>query len=184
MRTRIQRSPRPTSSTTPFRALPTGGLELRAVLQLPGRNILARWPVRLLPFSRPHPRLLLANDAVLPLVEGCDTVLTFGNGFEERLPECPGDLSARPAPALNLPPGTDMTLDFDGWSIGDTIGYCGATSDLAFILMSSPGCEQHPPHGRSFMAPRAGDWTMAIAACAIKDGNRICGTWYGNVDTR
>lgn len=168
----------------PLRDLPADVLELRAALRFPDRSVLARWPITIPPFPHPEPRLRVAGDLSLSMVEGCDVVLTFANGYEERHALCDGDLSADPAPAAHLPPGTEMALDFDGWSIGDTIGFCGAASERAFLLLSDPGCEQRPPHGQSFEAPRAGDWTMAIAACAIKSGNRICGTWYVNVDTR
>ena len=44
------------------------------------------------------------------------------------------------------------------------------------------------PDGTTFYAPRPGDWTLALAACAIGltqfASNRICGTWYASVDTR
>ena len=169
---------------TPFRDLRGEELELRAAFDLSDRSIVARWPVRLQPFEWPQPRLVVRPDVSVSTVAGCDTVLTFRNGYEERDQGCEGDLSAEPPEATRLRPGTEMSLKFDGWSIGDTIAFCGATSDLAFLVTSPPACEQHPPHGKSFTAPSPGDWTMAIGACAVNAGNRICGTWYANVDTR
>ncbi|HEX3264821.1 MAG TPA: hypothetical protein VHR16_04065, partial [Candidatus Limnocylindrales bacterium] len=169
---------------TPLRDITAEILELRAAFQLPGPDLLARWWIQIPPFPRPQPHLLVPGAGTLAMVEGCDVVLTFRNGYEERLEPCDGDLSAEAGAATKLAPGTEMSLDFDGWSIGDTIGFCGATSDRVFMVLSPPSCEQHPPDGRSFSAPRAGDWTMAIAACAAKADNRICGTWYVNVDTR
>jgi hypothetical protein len=38
-----------------------------------------------------------------------------------------------------------------------------------------------------FVAPDAGDWTVAMAACALDASgrwNEFCGTWYARVDTR
>lgn len=167
----------------PFRTIIAEQLELHAELQVGDRDILARWPIRILPFDRPQPRLRISRNQVIPLVEGCDVVLTFGNGYEEPM-ACSDDLSAELPPATRVAPGTEMSLDFDGWSIGDTIAYCGSSLELAFVLRSAPGCEQHPPHGRFFHAPEAGDWTIALGACAINAGNRICGTWFVDLDTR
>jgi hypothetical protein len=166
-----------------FRGITADQLDLRAELQLAGRDILARWPIRILPFDRPQPRLQLAEGRSIPMVEGCDVVLTFANGYEEPM-ACDDDLSADLPPATRVAPETQMSLDFDGWAIGDTIAFCGSSLGRAFILRSAPGCEQHPPHGRFFHAPQSGDWTIALGACAIDAGNRICGTWFVDLDTR
>ena len=169
--------------------LAPGELELRATLDFQGLRVQATWPIAFVPFDRPTPRLLLADeDTYSPTVEGCDVVLTFRNGFEESLPGCDHDMSGPLPPAIDLEPGTPLRLIFEGWTVTEAIAICGAASDLAFVTLPEPGCWQEPQGEVQFEAPKPGDWALGIAACAVDEGriadNRICGTWYARVDTR
>jgi hypothetical protein len=169
--------------------LAPGDLEIRATLDFQGLRVRATWPIAFVPFDRPTPRLLLDGGATsFPTVEGCDVVLTFRNGFEERLSGCYHDISGPLPPAVALHPGTPLRLSFDGWTVTQAIAICGAASDLAFVTLPEPGCWQEPQGEGQFEAPKPGDWALGIAACAVDEariaGNRICGTWYARVDTR
>lgn len=71
-------------------------------------------------------------------------------------------------------------------------------SGTSFIAEPEPGCFLEAP-GRAVQSTHstfpelpadleAGAWTLAISACAtsgtIGATNRICGTWYANVEVR
>lgn len=160
-----------------------GDLELRAALEFPGLELVATWPVRFLPFERPQPRLLVAGeDRYFPTVEGCDVVLTFRNGVEEHAGrDCEGDLGL---PSVQLEPGTPLRLIFDGWSVTESSASCRTLVPSR----DPPTCWDEPQEEVQFVAPRAGDWMLEIAACAVDgsgfESNRICGTWFVRVVTQ
>jgi hypothetical protein len=164
-----------------------GALELRAALQFEDRSVVATWPIRLLPFDPPMPRLLVAGeDRYFPTVAGCNISLTFRNGFEEGS-TCDGDLSKSLGSAVKVRPGAPLALVFDGWSVIESVARCGQVRDRLFEPLRS-GCWDELQDGSTFAAPPAGDLAIAIVACAVDDatgqGNRICGTWYVRLDTR
>jgi hypothetical protein len=164
-------------------------LEVRAALDFPSLSVVATWPIRFLPFERPGPHLVLVKEGLLvPALEGCDTVLTFANGWEERAPTCDQDLVGQLPSATKVRPGAPLALAFNGWLPTELDVICGAATGTGFIAEPRPGCHQQPEGDLQFVAPPAGDWTLAMGACAIAAGsvgdNRICGTWYARVDTR
>jgi hypothetical protein len=173
---------------TPFR-FEEGDVEVRAALDFPDRRVVATWPIRFVPFERPRPRLVVAGrNEDLPTIEGCETVLIFANGWEEPLPDCDQDLASQLPSATPMRTGTALELDFGDWTITQLEVLCGAASDAGFVAQPEPGCRQEPQGTWTFVAPKAGDWTLAMAACAVDGtrfiGNSICGTWYARVDTR
>jgi hypothetical protein len=164
-----------------------GALELRAALEFQDRSVVATWPIRLLPFDRPLPRLLVAGeDRYFPTVEGCNILITFRNGFEEGQ-FCDDNLSEPLGSAVKVEPGARLALVFDGWSVVESMATCGRSTDRAFDPLEN-GCWDEPQDGSTFAAPPSGDLAIAIDACAIDGANglstRICGTWYVRVDTR
>lgn len=152
-----------------------------------GLGLVASWPVRFPPLDRPAMELHVAETGVaIPTIEGCDVVLTLRNG-EQQQPGCDQDLSSEPGPATKLAPGTQVEVSIAGWSLTELSVICGSESDGAFAAAPGPDCIADQG-GSTFTAPGAGDWTVAIAACAVGytqfAANRICGTWYASIDTR
>lgn len=69
---------------------------------------------------------------------------------------------------------------------------CGRLSGLSFVAEPEPGCRLEfdaATGAATFPAPsEVGAWTLGISACAnqftMRTKNRICGTWYANIDVR
>ena len=162
--------------------LQRGDLRLRAALVFPGMELVATWPIRFLPFERPFPRLLVAGeDRSFPTVEGCGILITFRNGSEEA--HCVA-AEVDPLPkAIRLEAGTQLQLTFDGWTVTDSRTTCRTP----LPSRDPPDCWGEPQDDVQFAAPRAGDWIVETAACAVEgstvDANRICGTWLVHVVT-
>jgi hypothetical protein len=165
-----------------------GGVEVRAALDFPATSLVARWPIDFLPFERPKPRLVLVDQGMLlGTIEGCETVLTFQNGGSEDAEPCNQDLTSQLPRATKLRPGAPLAIAFNGWVLQNLEVTCGAASQTGFVTAPRPGCDQVVGTGADFVAPDAGDWTLAMAACALDASgrrNEICGTWYARVDTR
>ena len=165
-----------------------GEHHLEAGLDFPGSlRVVATWPIRFLPIVRPRATLLVIETGrSIDMVEGCDVVLTLRNGDEQR-PGCDRDLSTLPGPPTKLAEGTALEVEIAGWSVTDMVVNCGSQSDRVFT--ATPGARCIPvASGTGFSAPTPGNWTLAVAACAVGytqfASNRICGTWYASIDTR
>lgn len=138
------------------------------------------------PFDRPTPVLrIIETGDLLAVVEGCDVVLTLRTGDEIRS-GCDRDLSLPAPPPTQVRADAPLSFDVDGWSVTDLEVICGSQFERVFSTMPEPGCEE-AADGTTFVAPRPGDWTLALAACATSvfpfQGDRVCGTWFASVTT-
>ena len=166
-------------------------VELRARLVFPTLVARVTWPIHVVSIERPT-AILGSVGAETPAVEGCDVVMTLGNGWEDRGAECGDDLNEGPSGALRVEPAEPLTFEVPGWQISAALAVCGRLSGHSFVPAPEPGCtlelgpEDTP---NTFPAPAAeGRWTLGISACANQfdnqASNRICGTWYANVEVR
>ena len=169
-----------------------GDYELRADLHFPTFIARVTWPIRVLPFGRPAGILSgLGDDSVALAVEGCDIVMSLGNGWEDGL-DCDDDLSQEPGEALDVRSGQALSFQIRDWQLSNGFVVCGRLSDLSFVAEPEPACElEVVPEDSTltFLAPvESGRWTLAISACGNQFGsqvsNRICGTWYATIDVR
>jgi hypothetical protein len=164
-----------------------GTFELQAVLTFPNLAVRATWPIRVLPFEQPVGQLQSDGDPEAA-VEGCDVTLTLGTRLEARTNSCDDDLSADLIRDVRVRRGEPLTFGLPGWDIMTALVLCGRLSGRSFVAQPRPGCELTPDPGDTiaFELPVDGEWTLAIWACAVEAGsdanNRICGTWYSNVE--
>jgi hypothetical protein len=164
--------------------------ELRAMFVFPTLTSLWTWPIHVAPVPHPTP-VLRSSLTEEPAVEGCDVVLTLGNGWEERGAECGEAMKEAPSGAIPVAPDEPLEFGFDSWLVtGGTI-MCGRLSGLNFVGDADSGCasETQPGERVFFVAPATrGRWTVALSGCAFQAGtanaNTICGTWYANIEVR
>jgi hypothetical protein len=172
-------------------------LNLRADLFFPAMMARAIWPITVLPVERPTAALHIGGDAWSP-VEGCDVVLALGNGYEYPTdPACLGDLPTEPDIVLEIERDDELELRLGDWDIQSAVLTCGRLSGTSFVAEPAPGCfleastRRDPSTFARFPALPAeisGAWTIQLSACALSGGlaatNRLCGSWYANVEIR
>jgi hypothetical protein len=163
---------------------------LQAVLAFPTMVIRAWWLVRIQPFERPRPSLTVEDADAIPLVEGCDIVLGLGNGFQEGFSgPCEGSVRELPAaPPIRVKRDAVATWRIGTWSTDALARTCGHLSENGFFE-DTGACPPSPLGSRTFTLPsERGEWTVAISSCASEHGdsgaNRLCGTWYANVEVQ
>lgn len=179
---------------------PYGGRDaiLRADLYFPDLAVRALWRISVEPFERPVARFQDEDDPQ-SIVEGCDVELTLGNDYEyPRNPACTDDLPFEPADRLTVKLDENLEFGLGDWEVSNAVLVCGHLSGTSFVAEPEPGCfleaSGRSTQGRSITFPALpadldeGSWTLAISACALKGAlvvtNRICGTWYANVEVR
>ncbi|HXG27156.1 MAG TPA: hypothetical protein VNL94_09975 [Candidatus Binatia bacterium] len=164
-------------------------VQLIAVFQFEEIAIAAWWRVRVMPLRMPDVRLLdLRDDEVIPLAAGCDLRLRLGNGYEEDLLGCVGDVSAELGAPTRIDPDDPLLLESDGVPAEDLVVVCGRLSGSSFVAEPEPACNAEPPDGQPFpVAAPAGPWVLALSTCVLVDSpstvasNSLCGTWYAHV---
>ena len=165
-----------------------GDFDLAARLDFVDVSVLATWPIRILPFDAPKPRLTLGKRDI-DLAPGCDVQLTLGSGWSERVNDCLAEISRLPRTGAIPPTSGPLTFRFeDGWQMEGASLSCGslpeqhyvADPDCPFGWSVNTGALSIQPPGR-FHA-----WTLAINACATQSqadaANQICGTWYATLE--
>ena len=179
---------------------PYGGRDaiLRADLYFPDIAVRALWRISVEPFERPVASLEDEDDPQ-SIVEGCDVELTLGNGYEyPRDPACTRDLPFEPADTLTVKRDEHLEFALGDWDVTNAVLGCGRLLGTSFIADPEPGCFREvsgrSSPSRSITLPALpadlaeGTWTLAISACALSGvlvvTNRICGTWYANVEVR
>ena len=171
---------------------PFGGrdMHLRADLFFPTLIARATWPIRVGTVDRPVAELR-NGDREGALVEGCDVVLTLGNGYQYPSdPVCLGDMPSAPTSPLEI--GRDDRLEFrlGDWDVQGAVLTCGRLSETSFIVEPEPGCyleaSQFDQEPFATFPPLPvdieGAWTIQISACARAATNNLCGSWYANIE--
>ena len=167
-------------------------VELRALLSLADLEVKASWPIKVGDFVVPEAMLVSDGDSTLATA-GCDVVVTLrsgGLGYQSEA-GCQGDI--RPwevmAPVV-VSRGEGLSFRVGQWFIDTAHVLCGRLSGETFYGPDD-GCRLAPggyAGSVEFAAPDVtGPWTLAIEGCAEEDkggGNRICGTWYAEVEVR
>jgi hypothetical protein len=86
-------------------------------------------------------------------------------------------------------------VEIPGWQLSSLVVTCGRLAGHSFVPLPQTGCLLEASV-TSFRAPSAlGPRILAIGACAGQPtdavaagepfySNRVCGTWYANVDIR
>jgi hypothetical protein len=159
---------------------------LRARLVFPRLLLDTVQAIRVEPYADPVARV--AADGLVQPVEGCDVVVTLGNGYEADQ-GCTDDLPYPPDDVLVVDAGTRISFELLGWTLMGATTTCGHLSGLAFVAEPEPGCYAElevDPDGASagFTPAFEGRWTLAISACALETAqlaNRVCGTWFAEV---
>ena len=167
---------------------------LRADLFFPDVAVRAIWRIAVAPFERPIAYLHSEGDPQV-LVEGCDSQLVLGNGYEYPRDEtCTDDLPFEPRDTLALGRNAQLVFGFiGGWDVENAVLRCGRLSGTTFVGQPQPGCflEPSPGTGASITFPAlpqdldAGVWLVAISACATSGSigtNHLCGSWYAKVE--
>jgi hypothetical protein len=167
-------------------------LDLRARLVFPDFTAQATWPIQILPFTPPA-GVFNAGRAPIPTMQGCDTQLTLGNGWETRPNPCLNDVAENRGPPTRVGPGQKLEFKFDheDWQIDDAMIACGHFSVTTFAFDSS--CRLADPVRDQFsftvtVPDLPGVVALAISTCGIQvladATNRLCGTWYVNLEVR
>jgi hypothetical protein len=162
-------------------------VELHATLVFPNFVEQVTWPLRISPYEIPVP-VLSSSEGALQAQPGCDVVLELHSDYITELEPCGGALSQPPGRPLAVKPGAMLSLEFDGWDDMGGFVECGqlvpaeVTGSL-FVRDQDCGIEVQPELTLSFAAPsKPGVHALAMSACAMQNGNHLCGTWYATVD--
>ena len=182
---------------------PYGGRDavLRADLYFPDLAVRALWRISIQPFERPVASLRVGGSRydATSIVAGCDVELTLGNGYVFPMDRwCGGavDLPFEPDIAIRLDRDDHLEFALGDWEVSNAVLACGRLSGTSFIAQPDAGCfieaSGRDTEGTSItfreLPPdlEAGAWTIAISACALSGAmlvtNRICGTWFANVE--
>jgi hypothetical protein len=167
-------------------------LDLSATLVFSDFTARAKWPIQILPFTPPA-GVFNAGRTPIPTIQGCDIQLTLGNGWETRPNPCPNDVAVSPTQSTVVEPGEKLEFKFDheDWQIDQPVIACGRFSEMAFVFDSS--CRLEDPESDRFsltvtVPDLPGSFALAISTCGtqvLADAtNRLCGTWYVNVEDR
>ena len=171
-----------------------GDYELRVVLVFETLVARATWPIHVLPFARPV-AVLDWDGADVPMIEGCDLGLFLGSREPLDLNACPEDLSAAPGAPVVVRSDERGVFAIPGWLLDVGEMTCGHLSGLSFVAQPQAGCSlaaELVDGKATFDAPAgAGTWTLGISACGTElvavsplPMNRVCGTWYAEVEFR
>jgi hypothetical protein len=177
----------------PLADFPGTTLDLRATLAYPEFTAKATWPIRILRFTPPA-GVLSAGRAPVATAAGCDVELMLGNGWTTQAQNpCAGDIAQDLGAPAVVEPGQQLTFKFDhdDWQIDDAVIACGQLSGTNFVpgpqcVIGEPDREQF---SFTFAAPlQPGVFALALFTCGtqvLADAtNRLCGTWYANVEVR
>ncbi|HEY8237805.1 MAG TPA: hypothetical protein VIF63_00040 [Candidatus Limnocylindrales bacterium] len=167
---------------------------LRADLYFSTLSIRVVWPIHVEAIDRPV-GALQDGEGRAAVVEGCDVVVTFGNGAEVPAPAtCYADLPIQPTETLTLDRDQPVRFWLGDWQVTNGVLVCGHLSDTYFVTEPTPGCfvdgsTDTDDGSITFDLPPdfEGRWTIGLAACAQSSGvtpNRVCGTWFADVRFR
>jgi hypothetical protein len=167
-------------------------LDLVATLVFPDFTVRATWAIRVLPFTPPSGTFSV-NRKPVPTLPGCDIELTFGNGWVSRPNSCGNDIVENRGSPTAVEPGEKLVFKFDheGWQVDDAVIACGQLLDASFVF--DPDCRMEDSARDQFSvtltAPKqSGVFALAVSACGTQvlgdATNRLCGTWYVNVEVR
>src|SRR5436190_7491421 len=165
-------------------------VDLRATLVFSDFTVRATWPIRVLPFTPPA-GTFSAKRTPLPTLPGCDIELTFGNGWVSRLNACGNDVVENRATPTAVDPGEKLVFKFDheGWQVDDAVVACGQLVDASFVFDRDCRLEDsvRDQFAATLAAPKqSGVFALAVSACGTQilgdATNRLCGTWYVNLE--
>jgi hypothetical protein len=124
---------------------------------------------------------------------GCDVRLTLGNGWDARQNFCQDAVGDNRAPPTPVEAGQKLEFRFDhaDWQVDDVAIACGHLSLTTFVFDSTCRLQDGVPDEFSFIVTvpdLPGEVALAFYTCGtqvLADAtNRLCGTWYANVEVR
>ena len=167
-------------------------IDLSATLVFPSFTLRAIWPIRILPFSPPA-GVFKAARVPIPALMGCDVRLTLGNGWDARQNFCPDAVGDNRALPTRVEPGQKLEFKFDhaDWEVDEAAIACGHLSLTTFAVDTTCRLEDAERDQFSFIVTvpdLPGEVALALLTCGtqvLADAtNRLCGTWYANLEVR
>ena len=164
--------------------------DLSGLLTFPGLTVQASWPIRILPFDAPTPRLSLSKTDI-DIEPGCDLQLIFATGFAELVNPCETDMGRQPEATKISAPDSFLNMRFPvGWFLFGATVACGSIAEGHFQPVE--GCEVDTRDEGTALAISMpsldGTWSLAISGCATQllsdTTNKACGTWYATLEVR
>ena len=167
-------------------------IDLSATLVFPSFILRAIWPIRVLPFTAPA-GIFLARRVPIPTLQSCDIELTLGTGWVSRPNTCATDIVENIGTPTAVEAGQKLVFKFDqeGWQVDDAVIACGQLADASFDF--EPTCRLDGPVRDQFLLTltvpkQSGVFALAVSTCGsqvLADAtNRLCGTWYANLEVR